>query len=315
MTARARVLAIVAVAAAAVVAAVVGVTLLQTRGEHSTQPGAQKGKPPLELDFGLRADPEARALARAAALYNARRYAQAAAVFRRYDSLEAQIGAAFAVWPEHGLDTLKRLVASHPSSPLAELHLGLAFYWSGRDAEAIAAWKRTESLGPDTPYALSAGSLLHPEMVPLPLPVFVPSSPQPRGTVSDLARLARTHDVAAKLYYGVALQQLGHAVSAEREFAAAAALAPNDPEALAAAAVGRFRKDHPERAFSVLGPLARRFPHAAVVRFHLGYLLIWIGARRQAANELRLAVADGSGTVYSKEGNVLLASLERNGTK
>src|SRR4029077_14369094 len=106
MTARARVLAIVAVAAVAAGAGTVGVTLLQTRGEHTTLPGVQKGKPPLELAFGLRSDPEAKALARAAGLYTAHRYAAAGAVFRRYDSLEAQIGAAFAAWPGHGLDTL-----------------------------------------------------------------------------------------------------------------------------------------------------------------------------------------------------------------
>jgi tetratricopeptide (TPR) repeat protein len=316
MTARARVLAIVAVAAVAAGAGTVGVTLLQTRGEHTTRPGVQKGKPPLELDFGLRSDPEAKALARAESLYTAHRYAAAAAVFDRYDSLEAQIGAAFAAWPGHGLDTLKRLVASHPSSALAELHLGLAFYWSGRNADAVGAWRRAVAVGPDTPYALSAASFLHPEMPPLPVPIFLPSSPAPGvPSVPVLARLARGRNVAARLYYGVALQQLGHAVSAEREFAAAAALAPDDPEALTAAAFGRFTKDHPERAFSRLGPLARRFPKAAVVRFHLGYLLVWIGARAQAAKELRLAVADGPGTAYAKEGNVLLASLVRNGTK
>jgi tetratricopeptide (TPR) repeat protein len=321
MTARARVLAIVAVAAVAAVAGTVGVTLLQTRGEHTTAAGAvtkpRAGKPPLDLDFGLRSDAEARALTRAANLYGDHRYTEAAGIFARYRSLEAEIGAAFAAWPGHGLDTLKRLVASNPGSALAELHLGLAYYWSGRNADALAAFKRTETLQPDTPYALSAASFLHLDMPLLPLPIFVARTPPPPGatTVAALARLARTRSVPARLYYGIALQQLGHAFSAEREFAAAAAIAPNDPEALAAAAFGRFSKDHPERAFSRLGPLARRFPHAAVVRFHLGYLLIWIGARRQAAKELRLAVADGPRTVYAKEGNVLLASLEKHGTK
>ncbi|HZC31614.1 MAG TPA: hypothetical protein VE261_08845, partial [Gaiellaceae bacterium] len=253
------------------------------------------------------------ALTHAEALYNANHRAAAAAIFARYHSLEAQIGGAFASWPTNGLDTMKRLVASHPRSALAELHLGLAYYWSGRNADAAAAFKRTETLQPDTPYALSAASILHPQMPHQPLPLFVPSSPPPKKapTVQALARLARGRDVVARIYYGLALQRLGRQVSAEREFAAAAAIAPNDPEALAAAAFGRFTKDHPANAFAQLGPLTKRFPQSAVVRFNLGYLLIWIGERKLAAKELKLAVEDAPGSVYARYATTLLGALER----
>lgn len=309
MSARQRVLAIVALTGAVVVAATVGIAYLQARGET---PGttARAGSPPLELDFGLRSDAEARALARAETLYNDHHPAAAAKVFARYDSLEAQIGSAFAAWPAHGLDTLKRLVASHPGSALAELHLGLAYYWSGRDADAVAAFRRTESLQPDTPYALSAASILHPNMPRQPLPLFVPRSPQPNvKTVEALRRRALGHDVVARIYYGLALQRLGRPLSAERAFASAAAIAPNDPEALAAAAVGRFSKDHPARAFSQLGPLAKRFPKSAVIRFHLGYLLVWIGERKLAAKELKLARTDAPGSIYDRYATTLLTAL------
>ena len=290
-------------------AATVGIAYLQARG-GSTGTKARAGSPPLELDFGLRTDAQARALARAETLYNDHHAAAAAKIFARYDSLEAQIGSAFAAWPRHGLDTLKRIVAAHPGSALAELHLGLAYYWSGRDADAAVAFKRTETLEPDTPYALSAASILHPNMPRQPLPLFVPSSPQPDvTTVTALRARAAGHDVVARIYYGLALQRLGRAISAERAFAAAAAIAPDDPEALAAAAVGRFSKEHPARAFAQLGPLAQRFPHAAVVRFHLGYLLLWIGARKQAAKELKLARADAPGSVYARYATTLLAAL------
>ena len=57
-----------------------------------------------------------------------------------------------------------------------------------------------------------------------------------------------------KLLYGAALLRLGRTVSAEREFAAAAALAPHDADAQVAAAVGRFDKANPSLAFSRLGP-------------------------------------------------------------
>jgi hypothetical protein len=72
MSARARVLTIVAVAAVAAAAGTVGVTLLQTRGETTARPGAvtkpRPGVPPLWFEFGTRGDREALDLSRAAAL-------------------------------------------------------------------------------------------------------------------------------------------------------------------------------------------------------------------------------------------------------
>src|SRR4051812_35488563 len=108
MSARARVYTVVALAAAVAVAATVGATLLQTLGESTTAPGAvtapRKGAPPLWLDFGVRGDAEARALARAQALYAKGKRERAGAIFTRYRSLEARIGAAFARWPDGSLD-------------------------------------------------------------------------------------------------------------------------------------------------------------------------------------------------------------------
>jgi Flp pilus assembly protein TadD len=112
----------------------------------------------------------------------------------------------------------------------------------------------------------------------------------------------------------VALQRLGRQRSAERVFAQAARIAPNDPDAQVAAAVGRFDKDDPSAAFSRLGPLAKRFPHAATVRFHLGLLLLWIGRVEPAKKQLRQAVADGRGTSSGTEAKRLLARLERTGS-
>jgi Flp pilus assembly protein TadD len=95
-----------------------------------------------------------------------------------------------------------------------------------------------------------------------------------------------------RLLYGAALQRLGRPVSAERQFKLAAKAAPGDPEALTAAAVGRFSKSDPSKAFSQLGPLAKRFPKAATVRFHLGLMLLWMAnvgeARTQLERALRL---------------------------
>ena len=113
----------------------------------------------------------------------------------------------------------------------------------------------------------------------------------------------------AKLLYGVALQRLERPVSAERQFAAAASLAPDDPEARVAAAVGLFDKDRPALAFSRLGPLVRTFPRAPTVRFHLGLLLLWIHRLDAARQELRLARAEGPRTPIGMEANAFLVRL------
>src|SRR3712207_8076834 len=42
-------------------------------------------------------------------------------------------------------------------------------------------------------------------------------------------------------------------------------------------------------AFSRLGPLSRRFPRSASVRFHLGVLLLWQGDLDEAERQLELA--------------------------
>src|SRR5437764_11440041 len=93
MSARARVIATVVVAACIAAGGVVGITLLQTRGESTTAPGAvtkpRAGIPPLFLDFGVRDDAEARALARGADLLRRKRVAAARAIFERYHSLPA----------------------------------------------------------------------------------------------------------------------------------------------------------------------------------------------------------------------------------
>jgi Flp pilus assembly protein TadD len=327
MTARARVLAIVGAAAAAAVAAVVGITLLQTRGESTVPAGAvtkpRAGYPLLQLDFGVRGDAQARALARAQTLYNQGKVARAAPVFARYRSLEARIGAAFAAWKQGGgLDAVKRLVASHPRSPLAELHLGYAYFWAGRNADAVAAWQQTAQLDADSPYAVDAEDALHPTLKIPGLPPIVtglslPKSESRLPAARQLALLrgaAGRSDARAKLLYGLALWNLRHPVSAERQFAAAAKLAPGDPVARTAAAVGAFSKAQPVRAFARLGPLTGVFPRAPVVRFHLGLLLLWTGERGKAATQLRLTVADGPQTVYAKEARVLLSSLVKNGT-
>lgn len=316
-----RVVVIVALAALIAAAAVVGATLLQTRGERTTVPGAvvkpRAGHPPLELDFGVDTSMEAQALARAQTLYNGGRVAQAAAIFGKFHSLEAAIGSAYAAWQHGGLATVRSLAAAHPASGVAQLHLGLADYWAGRNADAVAAWEKTARIAADSPYGVKAEDLLHPTLKIPGLPYLVLDF-QPPGVIGKLppaqqlaalARAAAKPDARAKLLYGSALWNLQHPVSAERQFEAAAKLAPHDPLARTAAAVGAFSKASPVKAFSRLGPLTGVFPRSAVVRFHLGLLLLWNGEQRKAVAQLRLAAADAPHSSYAQDARRLLSRL------
>ena len=316
-----RVVVIVALAALIAAAAVVGVTLLQTRGERTTVPGAvvtpRAGQPPLDLAFGVDTSAEARALTRAQALYNANRATQAAAIFARYHSLEAQLGSAFADWSQNGLATVQRIAAAHPASSVALLHLGIADYWAGQNADAVAAWEKAAKIGADSPYGVKAEDLLHPTLkIPgLPYLVLDFGAPPAIGKLpaakqlAALARAAAKPDARAKLLYGSALWGLERPLSAEQQFAAAAKLAPHDPVARTASAVGLFTKANPVKAFSRLGPLTGVFPRAAVVRFHLGLLLLWSGERQKAIDQLRLAAAEEPGSPYAEDARRLLSRL------
>ena len=320
-----RVVVIVALAGVVAAAGVVGATLLQTRGEHTTIPGAvttpQPGDPPLRLDFGLDTGADAQALARAQSLYNANHIEQAAAIFARYHSLEAQIGSAFAAWDTGGLARMQSLAAAHPASPVALLHLGIADFWSGQNADAVSAWEKVAKVGADSSYGVAAEDFLHPTLrgnkqIPG-LPFLVLDFGAPRRIarlpgaeqLSALASAAAKPNARAKLLYGSRLWSLERPVSAERQFEAAAKLAPHDPVARTAAAVGAFTKANPVKAFSRLGPLTGLFPKAAVVRFHLGLLLLWSGERKKAVEQLELAAAEQPRSSYAEDAKRLLSRL------
>ncbi len=294
MTPKARVVTIVALAGAVAVGATVGGTILQTRGE-STGTKARKGAPPLEL-------PQSGPLAQAVKLYDAGRRSEAGVIFDRYHSLSAGIGSAFARWPHGSLDAMKKLVASHPSSALAELHLGLAYYWAGRDNDAAAAWQQAAKVDPDTPYAISALDLLHPNVAPNVPPIVVDAATVPRAA-------------RAKLIEGLTLWNREHSVSARRALHEAVALAPHDPAVLTAAAVSLFSPAHPLAPFPHLGPLTGTYPKAAVVRLHLGELLLWTKQVNKGKAQLRLAAAVEPGSVYAATANEILRALGGHGTK
>jgi tetratricopeptide (TPR) repeat protein len=200
---------------------------------------------------------------------------------------------ALAAWPAGTVRRLRILAARYPRNALVRLELGLALAFTGNETDASRAWHQARRVQPDSPSAVHATDLLHPNTPPGLTP-FVPTFTQARTA-------AQRH-----LLQGIAFQQALRPISAEREFAEAARLAPNDPEALTAAAVGRYDKEQPQAAFSRLGPLARRFPHAQTVRFHLGLLLIFFGDIPQAKRQLTLARAEDPLTRLGRRADTLL---------
>lgn len=323
MSPRARIIVIAGAAACLAAGGTVALAVITSndKGGGESKPAPLAGAPPLVLDLGVRTDPEARALRRAERLLPKHR-AAAGRIFARYHSPAAQIGAAFAAWPDTSLAKVEQLAEERPGDSLVQLHLGYANLWAGRGEEANAAWRRAATAQPDTASAQRADDALHPGF-PRGEPFFVPSfePPSELGRLSPprqlafLAKDASRPDAHAKLLYGLALQRLGRRISARRQYDAAARLAPRDPETQVAAAVGRFDKSRPSAAFSRLGPLARRYPHAATVRFHLGLMLLWLaraqpGALAEGKRQLRLAQREEPGSPLAREAKRLLAGLE-----
>ncbi len=323
MAPRTRVLAIVGAAAALAVAGTVTITWLQARGETTHATGVvtkpRAGRPPLTFDFGVQDDAEVRALAHATTLYRAGKTQAAAAIFDRYRSVDAQLGSAFARWPKGSLEAVEHIVAAHRRSAAARLQLAWALLWAGRNADAAKQFRIVDTQFPDAPESVTAENVLYPGMAadlpPLILGLGLPHAATAADQLRELTAAAKRDDVDAKLRYGLALWTLHRRVSAEHAFADAAALAPKDPIAQTAAAVGLFTKRDPVRAFARLGPLSGRFPNAAVVHLHLGTLLLWTGSVAKAPAQLRLAVREAPGSPFATAATQLLALLRKDGTK
>jgi tetratricopeptide (TPR) repeat protein len=321
MSARTRIRLIVGATALVAAAVVVGVVLIG-RGDGSP---ARKA-PALELSVLLADDSEAQALRAAERAYDGgdadQARSQFAAILRDDpESLEAAVGAAIASWPDGTLQRLRDLEAAYPGSALVHLHVGLALYAEGQRDDAAAEWRQAAEAEPDSPSAVRAGDLLHPEMAPG-LPSFFTDLKPPRGLVGRsaqeqldiLEKAAQKGGADEWILYGTGLQRVGRPVSAQAAFDKALELAPGRLDAKVAAAVARFDKANPSAAFSRLGPLARDNPDSALVRFHLGLLLLWIRDVKDARAQLERAASTQPETLYSKEAKSLLSRLEDIGT-
>jgi len=327
VSSRTRIRLIVGAVALAAAGVAVGATLMG-RGDDAPEAAKpeQRGAPGLELSVVLRTDREAKGLRAAERTYDRGNRAAAKDQFDALltsdpESVEAAVGAAISGWPEQTLFRLRQLAAEFPKSALVHLHLGLALYASGDDTAAAAEWRNALEVEPDTPSALRAEDLLHPNMAPG-RPFFYPSfaptldlaKDSPAAQLTALRRQAMRGGVRDNLLYGVALQRIGRPVSARVAFARALELDGMSLDARVADAVGRFEKEAPAEAFSRLGPLAQANPRSPLVRFHLGLLLLWIRDVENARTQLQKAADADRHGFYGREARVLLSRLEVIGT-
>jgi tetratricopeptide (TPR) repeat protein len=329
VSSRARVYALVGLACAGAAAIAIGVAWAGRAESPEAAPaptGPRAGAPPLALDVLVEDAGLAASLQGAARLYEAGDRAEAREAFSALagdgeGSLYAEVGEAMARWPNGTLPRLQELAREHQDSGLVQLHLGLARFWLRQDAAAQAAWREAEARDPDSSAAIRAESLLHPEM-PQGRPFVVPSTPVP-PEIADLLPLQQLRELERRaedgtdgeswIRYGVALQRAGRPLSALEAFDRAAELDPGSAEALTAAAVARFDKDDPSQAFSRLGPLADRFPEAAVVRFHLGLMLLWLRDVEGSRAQLEQAIELEPESIYARQASLLLDRLDEAG--
>jgi tetratricopeptide (TPR) repeat protein len=322
VSAQRRVVLLVA-AIAAIAAAVVAAAVLSSDGDsaggptETTASEPREGRPPLSFALGFRTDAEAQDLAKGTASYARGDTEAAAELFAKHDSLEAKVGSAFAPWPEGTLDRMEQLAKLYPGVAVVQLHLGLARLWANQ-GDPVEPWRAALDAEPDTPYAIVAGNLLHPNL-PRGLPAFIPSFTAPSALsklpparqLEALRRAADRGGVREQLLYGVGLQRVGRPASAARVFDRAARRFPADVEAQVADAVGRFDKDAPEKAFGRLGPLSGTYPNEPTVRFHLGVLLLWTGRIQGAERQFRLASKAKPASPLAREADRYLETIRR----
>lgn len=208
----------------------------------------------------------------------------------------AAVRAAMAQPSRAAARALEPLAQAHPDDPVVLFNDALALYCGGYPAEAATAFAQAKKAGYDTYYEVESDVLLHPQFFQQGYPPF-------QYTGRDRLLLA-----------GAIEQRAYHQHSAEKLWARAARLHPDDDLAQVAAAVGRFDMSDLNASFSRLGPLVKRFPRSQAVRFYLGLLLAWTGQRDQAVIEFRAARKLGPATSLGKQADAFLGRLVTGGT-
>ena len=191
---------------------------------------------------------------------------QAAPLFGRYRSLEAEVGSALAAWP-HGFGGSPRWRATHPRSSLVQLALrARRSTGAATRRRAKTAWRAARRAQPDTPYALRAEDLLHPNF-PRGLPTLRPELPPAAGASrgsrrrSSSTTCARTRPTCAgKLLLRRRAPAARPAALGAARVRGGAGSRPTTRSRRSRAPSAASTRPIPSRTFSRLGPLAKRYP-------------------------------------------------------
>jgi tetratricopeptide (TPR) repeat protein len=208
----------------------------------------------------------------------------------------AAVRSALALPPKQAAHALEQVALRNPKDAVVQFNFGTVLFCAGYLSDADSAFRQAKKAGYDTYYEIQSDSILHPQFFQQGYPIF--------EVVGDMPLLVQ----------GQLMQRRGRQHSAEKLYARAARLHPNDDQAQVAAAVGRFDEDNLSASFSRLGPLVKRFPHSQSVRFHLGLLLAWTGQRTQAVKEFDLARSRNPRTRLGKEAATFLQGLSSGGS-
>ncbi len=239
MSPRLRVLVIVAGAALAAAAAVLGITLA-TR-QTPSQPHARSGKPPLGATLPTPA--------------------------------AGKIRAAFGHWPHGSLTEMEQLAGEYPNDYVVQFYYGIALIWAGYDSDAVVALTAAKKAGYNTQFEIEADTFLHPQYFPDD-PVFVPIEPNrllKRGSI--LQAQGRQHS-AERAYLRAARAQPN---DAEAQVAAAVGRFDKDNLVPAFSHLGpltrRFPRSQPVRYYLGLLLAWTGQRNAAVVQFRMAAAL------------------------------------------
>ena len=207
----------------------------------------------------------------------------------------AAIEQAFREWPHGSIDEFQKLGLEFPKNAIVQFYRGVALLWAGYPTDAESALELAKKLGTNTIIQGRADDLLHPNFFEptsgAPYPVFEPVEPN------------------TLLEQGSTLQAEGHQESAERLYARAARLDPDDAEAQVAVGVGLFDEADLTPSFSKLDSVMKRFPRSQSAHYYLGYLLAWTRRGSAAVTQFEQAVRLGPTTELGKESTRLLEGI------
>jgi tetratricopeptide (TPR) repeat protein len=280
-----------------------GVPAGATRADVEKLVAAEPGRGDLQLELGTLALQAADTVGARAAFERARTLGVPA----------AEVALAVAGYdPKAPDETIARLnvAAGSPAlAPFARYEVGVVQVWAGRTHAAVATLTAVRNAAPESFYGVKADDLLHPGDIPG-YPPFIARAADPAGaTLASLKATAASSPMSlvAQLAYGAALLQAGRRHEALVVFRHAFAIEPESVDAQVAVAIASFSKDAPAASVGQVGPLVRDHPDDPLPRFHLAWMLLWIGLKERGRAELTQVASTSPTTPYGQLAAAIVA--------